>query len=567
MRRLRYIGFLFALGIAACLLLLVMRRQEPRYQNRTLSSWLQQYEDTALDHPQQLAEAEAAVRAIGAGRALPHLLRMIKAHDGPLRSWVIQHNEKWEIRYLKLKEAQDTQQLGIIGFRLLGTNASPAVGELTKLLEDREHAFVSIRCLKCVGKAAESALCQGLTNQDWPVRQLSVSVLAGVTDGVDVYMARIKGCFKDPSEQVRDQVVVCIGAQTEAPETAVPLLIAALQDPSEQVNARAASLLAGFGTNALSAFPALSNLVENGSARVAVPAMKTLVAIAPSDSLPVLIDAAKRGRPYDALQVLIGVAPDKALPILMRNLQSPVPRLRNGAVAGLCSYPVKTPEIQAAIELATIDTAPMVSSLARSFLQEQFLKAHPDGLVFPGEPSFKGKRLGEWLKMREEPDGSFPKEAEEALRAMGTNAIPALLAQLAYRLPPANIVIYEVNFNAVRGFITLGEQAKPVLPRLRALMDSKDKNIALHAMLATLGMGPDSIPCLIKGLTNQFADVRNEAANYLSQGIGKLSPEQRKQVVPLFVKLLDDPDESVRMNATNALKEIDPAAAAKSGLK
>src|ERR1700724_3686457 len=110
MRQLRHIGLFFALGIAACVLILALRNQEPRYQNRTLSSWLQQYEDTALDHSEQFAEAEAAVRAIGAERALPHLLRMIKAHDGPLRTWVIKHNEKWEIRYLKLRRAQETQQ-------------------------------------------------------------------------------------------------------------------------------------------------------------------------------------------------------------------------------------------------------------------------------------------------------------------------------------------------------------------------------------------------------------------------------------------------------------------------
>jgi HEAT repeat protein len=72
---------------------------------------------------------------------------------------------------------------------------------------------------------------------------------------------------------------------------------------------------------------------------------------------------------------------------------------------------------------------------------------------------------------------------------------------------------------------------------------------------------------LVKGLTNQFADVRNEAANNLTDGIGAQFPEQRKQAISLFVKLLNDPDEDVRGNATNELKEIDPATAAKLGIK
>jgi HEAT repeat protein len=86
-------------------------------------------------------------------------------------------------------------------------------------------------------------------------------------------------------------------------------------------------------------------------------------------------------------------------------------------------------------------------------------------------------------------------------------------------------------------------------------------------MLATVGTGSNAMPFLINGLTNQFPDVRNEAANDLTNGIGKDFPQWRQKAIPLFVKLLSDPDEDVRLNATNQLKEIDPAAAAKVGIK
>jgi HEAT repeat protein len=75
------------------------------------------------------------------------------------------------------------------------------------------------------------------------------------------------------------------------------------------------------------------------------------------------------------------------------------------------------------------------------------------------------------------------------------------------------------------------------------------------------------MPFFIKGLTNQFAGVRNEAANNLTDGIGKQFPELRRQAIPLFVKLLNDLDEDVRGNATNQLKEIDPEVASKAGIK
>jgi HEAT repeat protein len=133
--------------------------------------------------------------------------------------------------------------------------------------------------------------------------------------------------------------------------------------------------------------------------------------------------------------------------------------------------------------------------------------------------------------------------------------------------PPFGLRAYETNMDAVRGFITLGEQATPALPQLELLMDSTNKDTALFSMLATCGTGSNAIPFLIKGLTNQFADVRNEAANNLTDGIGAQFPGQRKRAISLLVKLLNDPDENVRMNATNQVKQIAPAVAAKAGIK
>jgi len=106
--------------------------------------------------------------------------------------------------------------------------------------------------------------------------------------------------------------------------------------------------------------------------------------------------------------------------------------------------------------------------------------------------------------------------------------------------------------------MSLRETAAPALPALAGLMDSNNSSLALRAMLATLGTGRDAVPCLMKGLTNQFADVRNEAANYLTGEWGAQFPEQQRQAIPFIVKLLDDPDESVRLNATNELKTLAP---------
>jgi HEAT repeat protein len=125
---------------------------------------------------------------------------------------------------------------------------------------------------------------------------------------------------------------------------------------------------------------------------------------------------------------------------------------------------------------------------------------------------------------------------------------------------------FDVSMSGATALIAMREQAKPALPQSMTLMDSNNGDLALRSMIATLGMGVDAMACLVRGLTNRFPTVRSEAANFLTQ-LGEQYPEERKRAVPYMVKLLNDPDKNVRMSVTNELKEIDPRAAARAGVK
>jgi HEAT repeat protein len=114
--------------------------------------------------------------------------------------------------------------------------------------------------------------------------------------------------------------------------------------------------------------------------------------------------------------------------------------------------------------------------------------------------------------------------------------------------------------------IAMREQARPALPRLSALMDSDNGDLALRAMIATLGTGADAMPFLIKGLTNRFPTVRGEAVSFLMQ-FGAQYPEERKRAIPEMRTLLNDPDRDVRMSVTNELNELDPRTAVRAGVK
>ena len=152
------------------IILLPMYPREPRFQGRTLTSWLQQCNDTSLDETQRLSEAQTAVRAMPIKKVLPRLLNLVEAKDDPVSVWMIDKSDKFRVQFLKWHSAEDFQQLGIAGFEVLGTNTAPAVAELTKLLNDKEHAFVAVRCLIAVGPPAEQSVSQALTNQSVQVR-------------------------------------------------------------------------------------------------------------------------------------------------------------------------------------------------------------------------------------------------------------------------------------------------------------------------------------------------------------------------------------------------------------
>jgi hypothetical protein len=72
------IFILIALVLTFSGVILLLFPREPHYQGRALSSWLQQSYDTPLMETQRLAEAQSAIRAIGAKKSLPVLLKLVE---------------------------------------------------------------------------------------------------------------------------------------------------------------------------------------------------------------------------------------------------------------------------------------------------------------------------------------------------------------------------------------------------------------------------------------------------------------------------------------------------------
>ena len=113
----------------------------------------------------------------------------------------------------------------------------------------------------------------------------------------------------------------------------------------------------------------------------------------------------------------------------------------------------------------------------------------------------------------------------------------------------------------------MGEQALAALPKLTALIHGDDERIAVLALISCWNMGSNAAPVFVSGLTNDFGDVRSEALHYLTEGPLTAFPEARKRAVPDIIAMLRDPQQSNRMNATNALWEVDREAAKNAGVR
>lgn len=126
----------------------------------------------------------------------------------------------------------------------------------------------------------------------------------------------------------------------------------------------------------------------------------------------------------------------------------------------------------------------------------------------------------------------------------------------------------EVRFNAAFGLEALafmGGDAKPAIPALVETL--KDRHVSARAAAATalghIHSEPDVVvPVLVEMLRDSDAQLHAFAATAL----GEFGNNGKPAVAPL-IELLSEGNQDARKAATNALKQIDPEAAAQAGVK
>lgn len=196
---------------------------------------------------------------------------------------------------------------------------------------------------------------------------------------------------------------------------------------------------------------------------------------------------------------------------------------------------------------------------------------------WPGEkePEYDGMRLSEWLEVQ----GNRPTEASDAIRAMGTNALPALVNLAEYQVPPwrnrlgrlyfkvprfiysdslANFLQSRKaqmrSFNSVFAFRVLGTNASAAIPELsRFVMDARNgdrRNAALA--LAYIG-GRDALPPLLAALEDKTVpDIRRALIAGAIPHLNYRGPELTN-AVPVLMACLCESNQFVPSLAATAL--------------
>jgi hypothetical protein len=208
------------------------------------------------------------------------------------------------------------------------------------------------------------------------------------------------------------------------------------------------------------------------------------------------------------------------------------------------------------------------------------------------EPSYQGRRLSEWLDEYNHAGGVAKTDpASAAIRVMGTNILPLLLANIKRSDSPLAKKFFnllqkqhwvKLPFHAADPYRlpsiialgALGSNAAPLFPEL--LIFSDDASNCTWGTLSLLAIGPSSIPTLAKLCQSTDEAVRSRALltiaalnsdheffwSWQNASVnGRLMlalPGASFNVIAEMLRLLDDPDAAVRRASADAIRRYGP---------
>ena len=164
-------------------------------------------------------------------------------------------------------------------------------------------------------------------------------------------------------------------------------------------------------------------------------------------------------------------------------------------------------------------------------------------------PLYKGRRLSVWLEGYSPWSGGAWQRSDEAVKALGTNALPILISWLRRGANPkqlSSMAELEQTQCAIRACKALGPVAAPAFPELTNCFSQPE--YAFFAPNALAALGADGVSVVISGLTNESTGLQHCCAQTLEH-VGPAA----SNAVPSLLICLTNQDHMLRAQAARSL--------------
>jgi HEAT repeat protein len=252
---------------------------EPSYGGRPLSYWVAILGSSPP--PSDEEKAKSAIDHIGAD-ALPFLVKWIQYENPPrwrgtLGNLVYRTHFPFADRlsvWITGGSAGYLAQGARHAFALLGRRATPAFGDLCRLINDTNSRYTATFAAGALGFLGTNALYPLLTvatKAQHPARLAAIRAIGNISDlgAAPLVVSTITNCL-DPTNHPNVQrfAIIALGNLKASPEISVPALLSCLNSSNPKLRCASADALGEFCSQAAAAIPALTNALTDANSDV-----------------------------------------------------------------------------------------------------------------------------------------------------------------------------------------------------------------------------------------------------------------------------------------------------------
>jgi hypothetical protein len=275
-RRILLLLALAAVAMAAILVLWLRGPNEPMYEGKRLSQWIEE----GYNNPDRRETTRRALKAMGTN-ALPYLLHEFARKNirwiENLKQWAYSH------RMLRGQYEADWKRLFAInyGLHLLGPDAAPGLPVLANYLDESLRGDMAVSVMGNCGAQALPYFLKALDSTNavvWAPALNGIVRLNSETNSVLPILIRL---MSHSNGWVRARSASALVACRFQPELVLPPLVRTLSDPDPQVQVSAIYSLGSMGPAARPAIPELLRLMKDPASKATLAASNSLLRISP----------------------------------------------------------------------------------------------------------------------------------------------------------------------------------------------------------------------------------------------------------------------------------------------